>query len=102
MPEELLDDPEVGPALEEMRGERMPEPMGVAEEASNGARVEAASTDREEDGVVRSDGEGGSAALEVVRDVERGFLAEWDDALLAALASYVDELAVEVDVSEVE
>ena len=102
MPEELLDDAEVGAALEEMRRERVPQAVRVTEEAADGARVEAASPDREEDGVVRSDGEGGPAGLEVARDVQRGLLAQRDDALLAALSSHVDELAVEVDVSEVE
>ena len=33
---------------------------------------------------------------------ERGLLAERDDALLAALAAHVHELALEVDVAEVE
>ena len=34
--------------------------------------------------------------------MQRGLLAERDDAFLAALSAHVDELAVEVDVSEVE
>ena len=75
--------------------------MWVAEEAADGARVEAASPDREEDGVVRSDCEAGLPS-EVARDVERGLLAERNDAFLAALSPHVDELAVEVDVPEVE
>ena len=44
----------------------------------------------------------GRAELQVPRDVECGLLAERHDALLAALAAHVDELAVEVDVAEVE
>src|SRR5688572_18167887 len=88
VPEELLDDAEVGAALEEMGRERVPEPVRVAEEAADGARVEASSPDREEDRVVRSDGEGRPAGLEVARHVERGLLAEWDDTFLAALPSH--------------
>src|SRR5688572_31142863 len=85
-----------------MSRERMPEPVRVAEEAADGARVEAASPDREEDRVVRSEDEGGPAGLEVARHVQRGLLAQREDALLAALPSHVDELAFEVHVSEVE
>ena len=102
VPEQLLDDAEVGAALEEVRRERVPQAVRVAEEAAHGARVEPASADREEEGVVRAARERRAARLQVARDVERGLLAQRHDAFLAALSSYVYELAVEIDVSEVE
>ena len=44
----------------------------------------------------------GPAVSEVAREMERGLLAERHDALLAALSADVHDLAVEVDVAEVE
>ena len=52
--EEFLDDAQVGAALEEVRREGVPETMGVAQEPSHSARVEAAAPHRQEDRVVRS------------------------------------------------
>ena len=102
MAQELLDDAEVGAAFEEMGRERVPEAMRVPQEPANRARVEAAAAHGEEDRVVRAGRELGSPELEVTRDVECGLLAERHDTLLAALAAHVHDLAVEVDVSEVE
>src|SRR6187431_892733 len=100
--EELLDDTEVRSAFQEMRCEGVAEPMGVAQEPPNGAGVEAATAHGEEDGVIRAGAELRSAELEVARELERGLLSEWDDALLPSLAAHVHDLALEVDVPEVE
>ena len=59
VPEQLLDDAEVGAAFEEVRRERVPEAVGVAEEAAHGARVEPATARGEEDRVVRADASAG-------------------------------------------
>ena len=57
----------------------------------------------EEERVVRAAGELGPRVAEVAREPVRRLLAERDDALFAALAvADVDELLLEVDVSEVE
>src|SRR5690348_13002879 len=101
--EQLLDRPEVGAAVEQVGGEGMPEAMGVGNDATERARVEAATARREEQGVVGSRREGGARLAEVAAEPDRRLLAERDDALLATLAAPdVDELLLEVDVSEVE
>ena len=102
MAEELLDDTEVRSAFQKMGCEGVAEPVGVTQEPPNGTRVEAATARGEEDGVIRVGRELRSAELEVAREPERGFLSERDDALLPSLAAHVHDLALEVDVSEVE
>ncbi len=52
--------------------------------------------------VVRAGRERRPSRLQVARELECGLLAEGDDALLASLAADVHDLAVEVDVDEVE
>src|SRR6266511_2887313 len=79
--EQFLDRPEVGAAFEEMRGERVPEPVRMGEHAPQRRRVEAAAAGGEEEGIL------GAAR---------------DRALLAALASDVHLLLLELDVGEVE
>ena len=54
MPEQLLDDAEVGAAFEQVGREGMPEAVWVAEQATHRARVEPATACREEDRVVRA------------------------------------------------
>ncbi len=61
MPEELLDDAEIGASLEEVGRERVAEAVRVAEQAPHGARVEPSAARRQEDGVVRARGERGPA-----------------------------------------
>ena len=102
MPEELLDDAEIGAALQEMGRECMAQSVGVPEEPPHGARVQPAAAHGQEDRVVRIRGQGGPPELEVAREVRCGLLAERHDPLLAALAAHVDDLAVEVDVAKVE
>ena len=103
MPEQLLDDAQVGAAFEEVRGERVAQAVRMAEEPAHGARVEPASARRR--GRARRSRRAASAGRpvsQVARELERGLLAERHDALLAALAADVHGLAVEVDVGEVE
>ena len=52
--EELLDRAEIGPALEQVRRERVAEPVRVANEPADGARVESASPRGEEERVDRA------------------------------------------------
>ena len=54
MAEELLDRAQVGAALEQVRRERMAQPVRVAKEAANRARVEPLATHREEEGFDRA------------------------------------------------
>ena len=101
--EELLDRPEVGAALEEMRRERVPETVRVGDEPPERRCVEPPAARREEERVLGSADELRACLVQVARDPMGGFLAERDDAVLAALAvAHVDELLLEVDVPEVE
>ena len=101
--EQLLDRAQVGAALEQMRRERVPEPMRVRDEPAERRRVEPAAARREEQRVLGAAGELRPRLAEVARDEVRGLLAERDDAVLRALAlADVDELLLEVDVAEVE
>ncbi len=84
--EELLDHAQVGAALEEMRRERVPQPVGVREEPPDRARVQAPAARREEQGIFGAACELGPRFLQVEANPVRSFLAERDDALLAALA----------------
>src|SRR5665213_91801 len=101
--EQLLDRAEIGAALEQVGGEGVAETMGMRRDATQRARVEPVAAHGEEQGVVGARGEGGACFVQVARHPVRRLLAEWDDALLAALAvPDVDELLLEVDVCEVE
>ena len=102
MPQQLLDDPQVGAALEEVGREGVAEAMRMAKQPSHRARVETPAAHGQEEGVVRAGRERRPSRLQVARELERRLLAERDDALLAALAADVHDLAVEVDVAEVE
>jgi len=102
VPEQLLDDPQVCAALEEVGCEGMSEAMRMAKQPSHRARVETPAARGDEEGVVRAGRERRSSRLQVARELERGLLAEGDDALLASLAADVHHLAVEVDVAEAE
>jgi hypothetical protein len=76
--------------------------MGMAQEPPNRARVESSPARGEEDGVVRAHRELRSTGLEIAREPQRGLLSERNDALLSTLAAYVHDLALEVDVREIE
>ena len=73
--EELLDDAEVGTAFEEVRRERVPEPVRMPEEAPQRARVEPAPARREEEGVVRAPRELRARVAEVPCSPVRRLLA---------------------------
>ena len=102
MAEELLDRPQVGAALQQMGGEGVAEPVWVGEEAPQRGRVQRAPAGGEEERVLRAARQLGPAALELDAQTIGRLLAERDDALLAALAAYVHELLLEVDVGEPE
>ena len=102
MAEELLDRAQVGPPLEQVGRERVPQPVRVADEPADGARVEPPSAGREEEGVLRAPRERGPGVAQVDGAVVRRLLAERDDPVLPALPPDVDRLAIEVDVGEVE
>src|SRR6476469_9524383 len=95
--EQLLDRAEVGAALEQVRGERVPEPVWVPHETAQRGGLEPAAARREEERVIRARRER-RPRREIEAQAVGGFLAERDDALLAALAADVDELLLEVDV----
>src|SRR5512146_3563834 len=82
--EQLLDRAEIRTAVEQVRGERVAQPVRVGDDAAQRARVEASAASRQEEGVVRSRGKRGPGVAEVARQPERRLLAERDDSLLAA------------------
>jgi glucose/arabinose dehydrogenase len=99
--EELLDRPQVGAALEQVRRERMAEAVRMGEESPDGARVEPLAPRGDEEGVLGACCEA-RADPEPAAEPVGGFLAERDDTLLAALAEDADGLTVEIHVREVE
>src|SRR5688500_5667164 len=98
--EELLDRAEVGTAFEQMSRERVPEPVGVGEEASQRRRVELVPAHGEKESVVWAAYQSWTPVLEVEAEPVRGLLAERHDALLLSLAADAHELLLEVDVAE--
>src|SRR5471032_533831 len=76
--QELLDRAEVGAAFEQMRRERMPEPMRVGDEPAQRRRVQPSSVGRQEQRVVRATRELWPRVAEIPRDEERGLFAERD------------------------
>ena len=103
MAQQLLDRPQVCAAVEQVRRERMAQPMRVGDDPAQRARVEAASASGEEERIVRSSRQLRPSLPQIAPEPERRLLAERDDALLASLgAADVHELLLEVDVSEVE
>src|SRR5438132_13157279 len=102
VPEQLLDRPQVGAAFEEVRGERVPEPVRMPHEAAQRARVETPPAHGEEERILRATCELRSRVPQIERDAVRGFFAERDDPLLASLAADVHGLLLEVDVREVQ
>src|SRR5262245_20019685 len=76
--------------------------MGMAQQPPNRARVQPAPACGQENGVVRARRELRPTGPEVARELQRGLLSERDDSLLSALAAHVDDLALEVDIREVE
>jgi hypothetical protein len=110
MPEHLLDAPQVGTALEQVRGERVPEEMRVdplglepglrsqpAQDQERACpREGAAAGVQEEVGPVAAV-EVGSPARQIAAYRLGGAAADRDDPLLPALADAADEPSVEVD-----
>src|SRR3954469_13331261 len=100
--EQFLDRAEVGAALEQVRREGVAEAGRGRQWAAQRAGVEPAAAGREEERVLRAADELWPRLAQVDRDSVRRLFAEWNDALLAALAAHVDELLLEVDVGEVQ
>src|ERR671915_1637713 len=102
MAEQLLDRAQVGAAFQQVRGERVPQPVRVGEDPPERARVEPSSARRQEERVLGAARERRPRLAEVATDPVRGLLAEWDEALLAALAEHSDVLLLPVHVGEAE
>ena len=86
MAQELLDGSEVGAAFHWMRRERMSQPVWVGEYATQRRGVEPLATRRQEQRVLRARHQLRSRFAEIARKQMARFLAERDEALLAALA----------------
>ena len=103
MPEQLLDRAEVSAALQQVRGEGVPQPMWMGDQSAQGRSVEPASTRREEERVLGAAGEVRSCLAHIACDEARRLLAERYDAVLAAFAEPdVHQFLFEVDVAQVE
>src|SRR4051794_18731503 len=76
--------------------------MGVPKQPSQGAGVQAATSRRDEEGVLGPLGKLGPGFAEIARHPVPCLLAERNDPLLVALAADVDVLLLEVDVTEIE
>ena len=100
--EELLDRPQVGTALEQMRCVCVPQPVRVRDEPSQHARVEPAAADRDEEGITGAAHEPRAAVSKPGAQAPDGLLAERHEPFLPSLAAHVDLLAVEVEVGDVE
>jgi len=100
--EELLDDAKIGATFEEVGRERVPQPVRMAQEPTHGARLESPSADGQEHRFGCAADQTGSALPQVASQMVCGLLAERENAVLAALAVNVHDLALEVDVAEVE
>src|SRR3954471_19641277 len=89
VPEQLLDGAEVGAALEQVRGECVAQPVRMREDAAERRRVEPLAARGDEHRVLRAADELRPGLVQVPGQHERRLLAEWDDALLAALPAHV-------------
>ena len=74
----------------------------MREQPAERARVEPASADREEERVARAASEVRTPVAEPAAEPPRGLLADRHEPLLAALATHVHLLPIEVDVGEIE
>src|SRR5437588_13028033 len=85
--EELLDRAEIGAALEQMGGERMPQAMRVGNDPTQRAHVEPAPACGEEEGFFRAGGQRRPRLAQVACEPECCLLAERDDPLTSALGA---------------
>jgi aminopeptidase len=100
--EELLDRPEIGAALEQMRCERVPQAVRVGEHAPERRRVEAAAAHGEEERVLGAAGQRRTRVAEIPGEPPRSLFTQGHHPLLASLAADVDVLLFEVDVLQIE
>ena len=85
-----------------MGRERVAEPVRVSEDAAQGGGVEAPAARRHEECVLGTAHELRTRLPQVAREPVRGFFAERNDSLLAALPEDPHLLLLEIDVREVE
>jgi hypothetical protein len=102
VPKQLLDDAQVGAALEQMGRERMPEAMRVGEKSPERARVQPSAARGEKQGILGAAGQLRSRVLQIEPNAVGRLFAERDDPLLVPFAPDANGLLFEVDVSEVE
>src|SRR4051794_7756995 len=103
VPEQLLDDAQIGSALQQVRRERVTEAMRVRNQAPQRRRIEPPAAHGHEQRALAAAHELGPPVPQVLRDPPRRLLAERDDAVLGALPlAHVHELLLEVDVGDVE
>src|SRR5215217_3195357 len=76
VPEQLLDRPQVGAALEQVRRERVPQTVRMRQQPAQGARVEAPPSRGEEERVLGPAGQLRPRVAEVRRQPVRRLLAE--------------------------
>ena len=102
VPEQFLDHAQVRAAFEEMCGERVAEPVRVAEEPAHGARVELSAARGEEERVDGPSSQLGPSIAQVAGHMVCRLFSERHDSLFAALSPHMHGLALEVHVGKVE
>src|SRR5215470_3195883 len=102
VPEQFLNRAQVGSALEQVGCERVAEPVGVRQQASQRAGVESSASRGQEERVLGASGELRACLVQVAGEPVRRLLTERYRAFLVALAVDAHELLLEVDVSEIE
>ena len=102
MSEELLDRPEVGAALEEVRGEGVAEAVGVGQQLAEGRGLERLPARGEEERVERAPRQVRAPIFQIAPQVVGRLFSQGNDPFLAALAVHVDDLLLEVDVRELQ
>jgi hypothetical protein len=101
--EQLLDRAQIGAAFQQVGGERVSQPVWMRHQSPQGRRIESPAAGGEKQRVLGAPSELRPRVAEIARNEAGGFLAEWNDAVLAALAEpHVHELLLEVDVGEFE
>ena len=100
--QQLLDSAQVGAALQQVRGEGVPQAMRMREHAANRGGVEPPPARGQEQRILRPAHELGPCLVEVAGQRVRGLFSERNDPLLAALPPNMKLFAVEVDVADVE
>src|SRR5512132_4510118 len=85
-----------------MGGERVAHPVRVRQQPPEGARVQAPASRGQEECSLGASRQFGAGLVEVTRQPVRGLFPERDQPLFAALAAHVNELLLEVDVTQIQ